>query len=193
MFEITPVTSITSCSKFLVYFFLALNIFISLVILLLLFLSTYDVVFLDWYQYLYLVFATIVWLLLFCVYVGKLVLIIIGKLPSKYMKYIKYIKLVWIVLNGPAIIFLLIGFIFDLVMYSNDQIAFLIYNIIYWIIMVLYGIFAGFDFYHLKYQIFLFGNGLFEETNKDEGLANVEVKAYQEERAESVNVKMKSK
>ena len=109
------------------------------------------------------------------------------------MKYIKYIKLVWIVLNSPAIIFLFIGFIFDLVMYSNDQIAFLIYNIIYWIIMVLYGVFAAFDFYHLKYQIFLFGNGLFEETNKDEGLANVEVKAYQEERAESVNVKMKSK
>ena len=193
MFEIKPVTQITCCSKFLVYFFLALNIFISLVILLLLFLSTYDVIFLDWYQYLYLVFATIVWLLLFCVYVGKLVLIIIGKLPPKFMKYTKYIKLVWIVLNGPAIIFLLIGFIFDLVMYSNDQIAFLIYNIIYWLIMVLYGLFAGFDFYHLKYQVFLFGNSLNEETNKDDGLDNIEVKAYQEERAESVNAKMKSK
>ena len=186
MFEITPVAQITCCSKFLVYFFLALNIFISLVILLLLFLSTYDVVFLDWYQYIYLILATIVWLLLFCVYIAKLVLILIGKLPSKYL------KLAWIVLNGPAIIFLLIGFIFDLVMYSQDQIAFLIYNIIYWIIMVLYGVFTGFDFYHLKYQKFLSENNMFEETIKDGRLENVEVKAYQD-RAESVNTKMKSK
>ena len=44
---------ITCCRKFYIYFFLAFNIFISLVILLLLFLSTYDVVFLDWYQYMY--------------------------------------------------------------------------------------------------------------------------------------------
>ena len=186
MFEITPVAQITSCSKFLVYFFLALNIFISLVILLLLFLSTYDVVFLDWYQYIYLILATIVWLLLFCVYIAKLVLILIGKLPSKYL------KLAWIVLNGPAIIFLLIGFIFDLVMYSRDQIAFLIYNIIYRLIMVLFGVFTGFDFYHLKYQMFLSGNKIAEETVKDEGLENAEVKAYQD-RAESVNSKMKSK
>ena len=90
---------ITCCKKFLVYFFLVLNIFISVVILLLLFLSTYDVDLLDWYQYLYLVVATIVWLLLFCLYVGKLVLIIIGKLPSKYL------RLAWAVLNGPAIVF----------------------------------------------------------------------------------------
>ena len=186
IWEITPVTQITSCTKFLVYFFLGLNIFISLVILLLLFLSTYDVVFLDWYQYLYLVLATIVWLLLFCVYIAKLVLIIIGKLPSRY------IKLIWIVLNGPAIIFLLIGFIFDLVMYSNNQIAFIIYNIIYWLIMILYGVFTGFDFYHLKYQIYLSGNYIFEETVKDDRLDNAEVKAYQD-RSESVNTKMKSK
>ena len=184
--KITPVTQITCCTKFLVYFFLGLNIFISLVILLLLFLSTYDVDLLDWYQYLYLVLATIVWLLLFCLYIAKLVLILIGKLPSKYL------KLAWIVLNGPAIIFLLIGFIFDLVMYSRDQIAFLIYNIIYWLIMVLFGVFTGFDFYHLKYQMFLSGNKIAEETVKDEGLENAEVKAYQD-RAESVNSKMKSK
>ena len=97
----------TCCKKFLVYFFLALNIFISLVILLLLFLSTYDVGLLDWYQYLYLVLATIVWLLLFCVYICKLVLIIIGKLKLVS----KYLTFTWIVLNSPAILFFLIGFI----------------------------------------------------------------------------------
>ena len=177
----------TCCKKFLVYFFLALNIFISLVILLLLFLSTYDVGLLDWYQYLYLVLATIVWLLLFCVYICKLVLIIIGKLKLVS----KYLTLTWIVLNSPAILFFLIGFIFDLVMYSNDQIAFIIYNIIYWIILVLYGVFAGFDFFLIKYQIILSGQSL-NETVRDGNLDNVEVKAYQE-RAESVDSKLKSK
>ena len=178
---------ITCCKKFLVYFFLALNIFISLVICLLLFLSTYDVEFLDWYQYLYLVLATIVWLLLFCLYVGKLVLIIIGKLPAKYL------KMAWIILNSPAIVFLLIGFVFDLVMYSNKEIGLLLYNIIYWIILVLFGVFAGFDFFLIKYQIMLSGNFVNEETVKDDNkLENVEVKAYQE-RAESVNSKMKQK
>ena len=100
--EETKEKEISTCKKFLVYFFLDLNIFITIVILLLLFLSTYDVQFLDWFQYLYLVLATIVWLLLLCVYIGKLVLILIGKLPSKYL------KLAWIVLNGPVIVFFLL-------------------------------------------------------------------------------------
>ena len=177
----TKEKEITSCKKFLVYFFLALNIFITIVILLLLFLSTYDVQFLDWYQYLYLVLATTVWLLLFCVYVGKLVLILIGKLPSKYL------KLAWIVLNGPAIVFLLIGFIFDIVMYCNRQINLLLYNILYWIILVIFGVFTAFDFFHIKYQLILSGYHFSEETQRNE---NVEVKVFQD-RAESVNAKMK--
>ena len=177
---------LTCCKKFLVYFFLVLNILLSLIILLLLFLSTYDVVFLDWYQYLYLVVATIVWLLLFCAYVGKLVLIIIGRLPSKYL------KLVWIVLNSPAFVFLLIGFVFDLVMYMNDEINLIVYNIIYWIIFVFYIVFTVFDFCFIEYQIQLSGNKIIsKETEKGDNLQNIEVKAFQEERAESVNAKIK--
>ena len=99
----------------------------------------------------------------------------------------------WIILNSPAIVFLLIGFVFDLVMYSNKEIGLLLYNIIYWIILVLFGVFAGFDFFLIKYQIMLSGNFVNEETVKDDNkLENVEVKAYQE-RAESVNSKMKQK
>ena len=136
----------TCCQKFRVYFFLGFNIFISLMILLLLFLATYDVDFLNWYKYLYLVVATMVWLLLFCQYVGKLVLILISKLSSKYLKYL---KIIWICLNSPALVFFLIGFIFDLVMYSNNEIAFIIYNIIYWIIFILFLVFTIFDFFHI--------------------------------------------
>ena len=174
---------ITCCKKFLVYFFLALNIFISVVILLLLFLSTYGVDLLDWCQYLYLVVATIVWLLLFCLYVGKLVLIIIGKLPSKYL------KLAWIALNGPAIVFFIIGFIYDIVMFCNREINLLLYNIIYWIVLALFAVFTVFDFFHIKYQLILSGNHVSEETLK---FGNVEIRTYQE-RAESVNAKMKDK
>ena len=179
-------TEITCCKKCSVYTFLALNIFLSLIILLLLFLSTYDVIFLDWYQYIYLVLATIVWLLLFCTYVAKLVLIIIGKLPSKYL------KLAWIVLNAPAFAFLLIGLIFDIVMYSKIEIAFIIYLIIYWLVSVLYIVFTLFDFFHIEYQIKLSENmaNSEEKTVKDDNLQNVEVKTFQD-RGESVNAKMK--
>ena len=179
---------ISCCKKFLIYFFLGLNIFITIVILLLLFLATYDVNLLDWYQYIYLVLAMIVWLLLFVVYVGKLVLILIGqlnKLPTKY------IKLAWLVLNGPAILFFIIGFIFDLVMYSQGEINMFLYIILYWIILVLYGVFTAFDFFHIDYQIQLSSNFSVETTQVK--INNEDVKTYQEpDKAESVNQKMKS-
>ena len=91
-------------------------------------------------------------------YLGKLVLIIIGKLPSKYL------KLTWIVLNAPPIVFLIIGFIFELVIYSNGDIGLIIYNIIYWIILVLFGVFSRFDFFLIKYQLILSGSLPIEET-----------------------------
>ena len=78
-------------------------------------------------------------------------------------------------------------------MYSNKEIGLLLYNIIYWIILVLFGVFAGFDFYLIKYQIILSGNFLNEEEIKDnDKMDNVEVKAYQE-MAEPVNSKIKQK
>ena len=130
----------------------------------------------------------IVWLLLFILYVGKLVLILIGqlnKLPTKY------IKLSWLVLNGPAILFFIIGFIFDLVMYSQSEINLFLYIILYWIILVLYGVFTAFDFFHIDYQIQLSSNSSNEATQVK--INNEEVKTYQEQdRAESVNAKMKS-
>ena len=64
----------------------------------------------------YLVLDYIVWILLFCVYVAKLVLILIGQLPGKY------VKLSWMVLNIPASVFFLIAFIFDLVMFGKSGI-----------------------------------------------------------------------
>ena len=78
-------------------------------------------------------------------------------------------------------------------MYSNKEIGLLLYNIIYWIILVLFGVFAGFDFYLIKYQIILSGNFVNEEAVKDNyKMDNVEVKAYQE-MAEPVNSKIKQK
>ncbi len=138
---------VTKCKKALVYTFLGLNIFVSLLILFLLSLATYDVSFLDWYQYLYLVLAYIVWLLLFCIYIAKLVLILIGKLPTKF------ITLTWMVLNIPALVFFLIAFIFDLVMYSDEQILLSLYIILFVVIFILFLVFTGFDFFLIKIQI----------------------------------------
>ena len=135
------------CKKCCVYAILALNIFLTILILLLLFLSTYDVGLLDWYQYLYLVLAHIIWLLLFIFYVGKLVLIIIGKLPSKYL------KIIWFALNGPAIVFFIIGLIFDIVMYTKNQIAIFLYLLIYCIHMALFLAFTICDFFQIFCQI----------------------------------------
>ena len=138
---------ISCCKKGLVYTFLGLNIFLSLLICFLLSFATYDTIFLDWYQYIYLVLAYIVWLLLFCFYVAKLVLILIGLLPGKY------VRLSWLVLNIPAGVFFLIAFIFDLVMYGQEEILWNIYIIFFVLVFILFIVFTLFDFFLINIQI----------------------------------------
>ena len=140
-------SDITCCKKGLVYSFLGLNIFLSLIINLLLWVCTYDITLLDWYQYIYLILAIIIWLLLFLTYVAKLVLILIRKLPSKY------ILLTWLVLNIPASVFFLIAFIFDLVMFKQDDINWSLYIIIFVVVFFVFIVFTGFDFFLIKIQI----------------------------------------
>ena len=140
-------SDITCCKKGLVYTFLGLNIFLSFIINLLLWVCTYDITLLDWYQYIYLILAIIIWLLLFLTYVAKLVLILIRKLPSKY------ILLTWLVLNIPASVFFLIAFIFDLVMFKQDDINWSLYIIIFVVVCFVFIVFTGFDFFLIKIQI----------------------------------------
>ena len=140
-------SDITCCKKGLVYTFLGLNIFLSFIINLLLLVCTYDITLLDWYQYIYLILAIIIWLLLFLTYVAKLVLILIRKLPSKY------ILLTWLVLNIPASVFFLIAFIFDLVMFKQDDINWSLYIIIFVVVFFVFIVFTGFDFFLIKIQI----------------------------------------
>ena len=164
-------TEVSCCKKGLVYTFLGLNIFLSFVINLLLYLATYDVIFLDWYQYMYLVFAVIIWLLLFCTYVAKLVLILIGKLPKKYI-----ILITWMVLNIPAIIFFIIAFIFDLVMYDQNEISWSIYIIAFVLIFILFLVFTGFDFFLIKIQYQMGENN---KNKKSENNGSIPVKSSQ--------------
>ena len=164
-------TEVSCCKKGLVYTFLGLNIFLSFVINLLLYLATYDVIFLDWYQYMYLVFAVIIWLLLFCTYVAKLVLILIGKLPSKFI-----ILITWMVLNIPAIIFFIIAFIFDLVMYDQNEISWSIYIIAFVLIFILFLVFTGFDFFLIKIQYQMGENN---KNKKSENNGPIPVKSSQ--------------
>ena len=164
-------TDVSCCKKGLVYTFLGLNIFLSFVINLLLYLATYDVIFLDWYQYMYLVFAVIIWLLLFCTYVAKLVLILIGKLPSEFI-----IRITWMVLNIPAIIFFIIAFIFDLVMYDQNEISWSIYIIAFVLIFILFLVFTGFDFFLIKIQYQMGENN---KNKKSENNGPIPVKSSQ--------------
>ena len=164
-------TEVGCCKKGLVYTFLGLNIFLSFVINLLLYLATYDVIFLDWYQYMYLVFAVIIWLLLFCTYVAKLVLILIGKLPSEFI-----IRITWMVLNIPAIIFFIIAFIFDLVMYDQNEISWSIYIIAFVLIFILFLVFTGFDFFLIKIQYQMGENN---KNKKSENNGPIPVKSSQ--------------
>ena len=164
-------TEVSCCKKGLVYTFLGLNIFLSFVINLLLYLATYDVIFLDWYQYMYLVFAVIIWLLLFCTYVAKLVLILIGKLPSKFI-----ILITWMALNIPAIIFFIIAFIFDLVMYDQNEISWSIYIIAFVLIFILFLVFTGFDFFLIKIQYQMGENN---KNKKSENNGPIPVKSSQ--------------
>ena len=85
--------------------------------------------------------------MLFLTYVAKLVLILIRKLPSKY------ILLTWLVLNIPASVFFLIAFIFDLVMFKQDDINWSLYIIIFVVVFFVFIVFTGFDFFLIKIQI----------------------------------------
>ena len=161
-------SEITCCKKGLVYTFLALNIFLSVIINLLLYVSTYDITLLDWYQYIYLIFAIIIWVLLLFTYIAKLILICIGKLPSKY------VLLTWMVLNIPAIAFFLIAFIFDLVMFGKKDIAWNLYIIVFVVVFFLFLVFTIFDFFLIKIQI-----KMVDEKNKnmlDNNIASLPVK-----------------
>ena len=161
-------SEITCCKKGLVYTFLALNIFLSVIINLLLYVSTYDITLLDWYQYIYLIFAIIIWVLLLFTYIAKLILICIGKLPSKY------VLLTWMVLNIPAIAFFLIAFIFDLVMLGKKDIAWNLYIIVFVVVFALFLVFTIFDFFLIKIQI-----KMVDEKNKnmlDNNIASLPVK-----------------
>ena len=149
-------SEITCCKKGLVYTFLGLNIFLSIIINLLLYVSTYDITLLDWYQYIYLILAINIWVLLLCTYIAKLILICIGKLPSKY------VLLTWMVLNIPACAFFLIAFIFDLVMLGKKEIAWNLYIIVFVVVFILFLIFTGFDFFLIKIQI-----KIVDEKNKN--------------------------
>ena len=176
------------CKTCCLYTILALNIFLTIIILLYLFLSTYDVGLLDWYQYLYLVLATIVWLLLFIYYVGKLVLIIIGRLPTEYL------KLVWIALNAPALLFFLIGLIFDIVMYTKNEIKLFFYLLIYCIHLVLFLAFTICDFFQINYQIQISENKK-SSSNDHDITKKVEVKSEEDLRINQIKIiksKMKS-
>ena len=75
-------------------------------------------------------------------------------------------------------------------MYSQGEISYIVYNVIYWLILILYGIFTGFDFFLINSQIELSGN-TFNETQVK--VANEDIKTYQEHQdKESVNVKIKT-
>ena len=140
------VDQMTFCTKFSVYFVLALNAFGSFIILFLICVCTYDISLLPAYKKLYLVLALIIWLLLFCIYIAKIVLIIIGKLPKKYL------RIVFISINAPALLWILIGLIYDIVHLAKKNIDSVYYPLIYWLVTIGYLICTFFDFWHLKYQ-----------------------------------------
>ena len=57
------------------------------------------------------------------------------------------------VLNIPASVFFLIAFIFDLVMFDQEEILWDIYIIVFVLVFILFIIFTGFDFFLLNLQI----------------------------------------
>jgi hypothetical protein len=83
------------------------------------------------------------------------------------------------VLNIPASVFFLIAFIFDLVMFDQEEISWDIYIIVFVLVFILFIVFTGFDFFLLNLQIQMsLNNGLnfkkemFENKNNEVSVNN---------------------
>ena len=150
------------CENCSVYFLLSLNILGSFLIMLILFFGLYDISTLKIYQILYLIFSLIIWIIQFGVYVAKLVLIIIGKLPNDYL------HIIWICVNAPAALFLLIGFIYDIIKLFDGSLGLFLYAFIYWLFFAGFIIFSLLDYRHLQLQGILSNKAKNIETSVQE-------------------------
>ena len=129
-----------------VYFVLSLNILGSFLILLILFFGLYDISILKVYQIFYFILALLTWILQFGVYTAKLVLILIGKLPNKYL------HLSWFIINVPAAFCLVVGFICDIIKLIDGSLGLIIYAFIYWLFCAGFIVCSWLDYKHLDLQ-----------------------------------------
>ena len=140
---------ITICQKVTTYIILSINLILNLLITIILLISSRNIKILNDLQKSYLVLAIILWLLISLKYFAKLLLLIYTQITKKRF-YIPKIhnkfNLVWIISNGCALIFMLIGLIWDMVLIVSGDIANAIYVIIYFVICFIYIIFSILDF-----------------------------------------------
>ena len=126
---------------------------INILLTIILCISSRNIKLLYAYQKVYLIFAIILWICICLVYFFKLLSLIYGQLTGHFFIRIKLkekLIIIWAILNGGAYLFMLIGFIYDLILILKGDIASVIYPIIYFLICFIYFILSLIDFFFIE-------------------------------------------
>lgn len=143
----------TICQKVPIYIFVSINFIENLLILIILFITSRNIKLLKDYQKAYLVLSIILWIVICLFYLAKILSLIYTKIMKKKLYFFeldKKVKWTWIITNGGAYIFMLIGLIYDIILIVKGDISSIIYVIIYFIICFVYVIFSIFDYIYLE-------------------------------------------
>ena len=160
-------------SKLSIYFFLIGHLLINIIILVILLISTHNLVILNWYQKAYLILTIIVWIILIIYSALKIFLIIFGKFTQT-----TYPKKVWLFIHVPA--FSIVGFalIYDLykVPSTSGLPGLLIYYFLMAITCVIFIFSSLNDYFRIQSQIDLSQNKVHLVPLQEENVYNISKK-----------------
>ena len=140
-------SEITDSEKYSVYLVLITNIIISLIITSLLLFGLYDISILKLYQKIYLILSLLIWVCLSITYITKLIMVLYSNLIYKNL------IVIWFSINFPALISLIIAFIYDMTQLFKRNVPLLL-----WVLYAVIIYFTLNDYYHIKLQVKATGN-----------------------------------
>jgi len=125
--------------------------------MIILFISSRNIKLLKGYQKSYLIISIILFIIIFFIYLAKIIILIytqfIKKIPFSSSKTKEKIKLVWIIVYGCCYLIMLIGLIYDIVLLIKGEISNVVYVIIYFIICFVYLILSVVEFFLIEEMI----------------------------------------
>ena len=131
------------CQSCCIYAVIILNIIYNFLVVFFLCFCCRDISLLAAYQKMFLILSLIDFILLTLYYLGEFILVVINKMPKK-----RAVKLVWLCLNAPASLFILITLIYDFVILGK-KLMFFAYIILELFLVLLFVLFSFLAYRHI--------------------------------------------